>query len=68
MNSEQVYEEIENLLNHILPKKKLSEYGVTEEDLETFTTTVMEKQGRLMANNYVELTRDMVKEIYAALY
>ncbi|MDO5293879.1 MAG: 4-hydroxybutyrate dehydrogenase [bacterium] len=64
----EVYEEIETLLNHIITKKPLHEYGVKEEELEVFTTTVMEKQGRLMANNYVELTRDTVLAIYKELY
>lgn len=63
-----IYEEIENLLNNILPKKPLHEYGVTEEDLEAFTEVVMTQQGRLMANNYVELDRDTVYGIYKELY
>lgn len=65
---ENVYDELENLLNHILPKKALSEYGVTEENLVEFTDNVMEKQGRLMANNYVELLKDDVYGIYKRLY
>lgn len=64
----EVYEEAEKLLNHILPKKALREYGVTKEDLDTFTETVMTKQGRLMANNYTELTRETVRRIYGELY
>lgn len=63
-----VYEEIETLLNHIIPKRALSEYGVTKEDLVTFTDTVMTKQGRLMANNYVELDQKTVFSIYEELY
>lgn len=63
-----VYDELENLLNKILQKKPLREYGVKEEDLEKFTDNVMEKQGRLMANNYVTLTREDLLEIYKSLY
>ncbi|MEQ8198365.1 MAG: 4-hydroxybutyrate dehydrogenase [Clostridiaceae bacterium] len=65
---EEVYKEIEVLLNHIIPKKALHEYGVTESDLESFTETVMTKQGRLMANNYIELDQDTVFDIYKTLY
>ncbi|MEQ8154063.1 MAG: hypothetical protein ABRQ25_04085 [Clostridiaceae bacterium] len=65
---EEVYEEIEVLLNHIIPKKPLHEYGVTEGELETFTETVMTMQGRLMANNDVELDKDTVSDIYKKLY
>ncbi len=64
----EVYEKIEELLNVILPKKALHEYGVTKEDLDRFTETVMTKQGRLMANNYTELAEETVRAIYEALY
>ena len=65
---ENVYESLENLLNILIPKKALHEYGVTEEDLVEFTDSVMTNQGRLMANNFVELDRDRVYKIYKELY
>ena len=58
---------MENLLNRILPKKPLHEYGVTDEDVVTFTDSVLNTQGRLMANNFVPLTRDDVLDIYKKL-
>ncbi len=63
-----VFEKLEELLNCILPKKRLRDYGVTEEDLEIFADSVMANQGRLMANNFVELDRDRVYKIYRELY
>lgn len=63
-----VYDELEKLLNHILPKKALHEYGVTEDDLPAFAENVMKTQGRLMANNFVPLGRDRVLKIYRELY
>lgn len=63
-----VYTELENLLNVVLPKKALHEYGVTEEDLKEFTESVMLNQGRLMANNFVVLDADNVYSIYKALF
>lgn len=62
-----VYDELENLLNSILPKKPLHEYGVTNEDIIEFTDSVMKTQGRLMANNFVPLDRDRVLKIYKEL-
>jgi 4-hydroxybutyrate dehydrogenase len=62
-----VYTELENLLNLILPKKRLQEYGVTETDLNEFTDSVMVNQGRLMANNFVILDRERVYKIYKEL-
>lgn len=62
-----VYEKMEELLSNILPKKALHEYGVTETDINEFTEIVMTKQSRLMANNYTELDKGVVKEIYQKL-
>lgn len=64
----EVYVKLEELLNVMLPKKALHEYGVTEQDLIDFTDSVMTEQGRLMANNFVELDRDRVYKIYKELF
>lgn len=63
-----VYEELEKLLNCILMKKKLRDYGVTQEELEEFTDSVLENQGRLLANNFVPLDRERILKIYQELY
>lgn len=55
-------------IDALIPKKSLHEYRVKEEELEEFTEVVMTKQGRLMANNYVELDRNTVYGIYKKLY
>ena len=59
-----VYDRLEELINKLLPKKALHEYGVSEEELEEFTDSVLENQGRLMANNFVKLDRERVYKIY----
>ncbi len=64
----EVYIELEKLLNNLIVKKSLKEYGVSEEELLEFTSSVMENQGRLMANNFVELDKDRVYKIYKELY
>lgn len=66
--AEEAYDELESLLGHIISAKKMREYGVTEADIDAFTETVMIKQGRLMANNYTELTEQTVKAIYRSLW
>lgn len=63
-----VYDHLEDLLDRILPKKKLHEYGVTREDLDGFSKSVMETQGRLMAGSFVSLDYDRVLKIYTELY
>ena len=64
----EVYDKLEELLNQVLPKKALHEYGVTVQDLDTFTEAVMTTQGRLMGNNFVPLDAERVGKIYGELY
>ena len=63
-----VYDKLDELLGTILPKKTLRQYGVKQEELVVFTKSVMERQGRLMANNFVPLDADRVLKIYQELY
>ena len=64
----EVYDKLEELLNHLLQKKALREYGVTVEELEEFTVSVLENQGRLLANNFVPLDKKQIFKIYSQLY
>lgn len=63
-----VYEKLEELLNHLIYKKNLRRYGVTREDLEEFTDSVSANQGRLLANNFVPFDRERILKIYRELY
>lgn len=65
---EEVYEVLGSLLNNILPKKSLREYGVLEEELMEFAESVIKRQQRLMVNSYVTLNQEDVYEIYRSLY
>ena len=65
---EHVYEELEKLLNVILPKKALHEYGVKEEELPEFAKSVIENQQRLMKHSFVPLDYDKVYGIYKKLF
>lgn len=67
-DNEVVYDKLDELLGTILPKKTLRQYGVKQEELAVFTKSVMERQGRLMANNFVPLDADRVLKIYQELY
>lgn len=64
---EVVYDKLETLLNNIIPKKPLSVYGTTMDDLKAFTENVMTKQQRLTANNYTDLDESEVYDIYKTL-
>ena len=63
-----VYKKLEELLSHIMPLKPLRDYGVTKEDVKSFTVNVIEQQGRLTANNFVPLSAGEVEAIYTELY
>ncbi|WP_432405981.1 4-hydroxybutyrate dehydrogenase [Wukongibacter sp. M2B1] len=63
-----VYEALEIILDKMLTKPTLKEYGMQEEEIEAFTDSVIEKQQRLLANNYVPLSREDILSIYRNLY
>ncbi|MDD4564303.1 MAG: 4-hydroxybutyrate dehydrogenase [Eubacteriales bacterium] len=63
-----VYGELEKFLNKLIVKKPLREYGMVEIQIDEFTTSTIENQQRLLANNYVFLTEVDIREIFANLY
>lgn len=66
--TEEVYDQLEALLNQVLPKKALREYGVQESELETFSESVLANQQRLLKNSFIPMTKELVWEIYRSLY
>ena len=62
-----VYSEIEKVLDQLIARKPLREYGMTEEQIDVFTDSTLENQQRLLANNYVSLDRNEIHEIFAKL-
>ncbi len=65
---EDVYDELEDLLNKLIAKKQLREYGMTEDQIDEFTESTVKNQQRLLANNYVCLEDGEIREIFANLY
>ena len=64
----EVYEKQEDLLNQILPKKALREYGTKQEDLPIWAKSVIDNQQRLLKNNFIPMTEELVLKIYQDLY
>ncbi|OLA18910.1 MAG: hypothetical protein BHW17_10175 [Dorea sp. 42_8] len=60
--------EIGKLLDQIIARKPLHEYGMKEEEIESFAKTVEETQQRLLNQSYVKLTWQQMAEIYKELY
>lgn len=65
---DEVYDELEKLLNHLLQKKSLREYGMKEAEIEEFADSVVENQQRLLANNFVPFDRAKIVKVYSELY
>ncbi|SHJ42475.1 4-hydroxybutyrate dehydrogenase [Tepidibacter formicigenes] len=67
-NYEDVYENLENILDKLLYRKPLREYGMKKEEIETFTDSIIKGQKRLLVNNYIELSKEDIISIYRSLY
>lgn len=66
--ADEAYDKMFTVLDQILTRKTLKEYGANEEMLKTWTDEVMNGQQRLMKNNFVTLDADRVLKIYRELY
>lgn len=66
-DEESVYNNLELLLNKIIYKKTLKEYGANIEILEEWTKNVLETQQRLMVNSFVPLNSADILDIYKSL-
>jgi len=67
-DSQDPWEEMERLLNQLLPEKSLRDYGMEEQDIELFADSVIREQQRLLVNDYVELSRDEIRDVYQKLW
>jgi len=63
-----VYDQLEKMLDKLLSRQPLRQYGMKQEEIEGFTDDVLEKQQRLLNNNYVPLSREDIRDIYQKLY
>lgn len=63
-----VYEELTAVLDKLLSRKPLKEYGMKGEEIESFTDSVISGQQRLLGNSYVPLSREDILNIYKSLY
>ena len=61
-------ETLYELMDKILKKEPLREFGVKETDLPVFAADVIRTQQRLLKNNYIELSETQILEIYRAAY
>lgn len=63
-----VYDALETLLDRIIPRKHLRDYGMKAEECETWADDVLELQQRLLNQSYVKFDRDTMVRLYRELF
>lgn len=66
--TENIYDKLSDLLDQLLIRKPLREYGMKEVEIQGFTDSILATQQRLLVNNYVALSRDDIIGIYKRLF
>lgn len=64
----EAYKELEKLLDKIIVRKPLREYGMQEEEIESFAKSVEKSQQRLLNQSYIKFDANTMAEIYRELY
>ncbi len=67
-DNDKVYDNFENLMESLIKRKPLKEYGLKKEDITPLADKVISGQQRLLVNNYVPLTSGEVARIVEDLY
>lgn len=65
---DKVYAVIEELLGSLIQRKPLHEYGMKEEEIQSFAKSVEQEQQRLLNQSYVKFTAEDMEKIYKKLY
>lgn len=66
-SEEHAFDELDGYCQALLPRRRLSSYGMTEEQILSFTDMVLTRQNLLIANGYVTLTPAEIASVYRAL-
>ncbi|RFD74772.1 4-hydroxybutyrate dehydrogenase [Gardnerella vaginalis] len=63
-----VLDKLDEVLNTILPKHKLHEYGMTEDMIQSWAASVVKEQQRLLKNSYMHMDESAIAEVYASTF
>lgn len=55
---------LKELLNQVLPAKRMSEYGAVQEDIAPFAQSTVDNQQRLLKNSYIPLGKEDIQAVY----
>ncbi len=67
-SAETIWADLSQMLDSLIDRKPLQTYGMKESEIETWADAVIEGQQRLLQNNYTELSRDDIRDIYKQLF
>lgn len=67
-NTDNVIDELSNLLNKIWPVKKLRDFGMRENEIKEFAEEVYNELQSVLATSYIPLTKEELEEINRNLY
>lgn len=67
-SKDECFVKLEDLLNNVLPKKTLKEYGAKFEDLPNWANSCYKNQQRLLKNSLIEMSEEAILEIYNSIY
>jgi 4-hydroxybutyrate dehydrogenase len=67
-SNDDVYTCLENVLNSLIMRKPLREYGMKHDECAFFAETTIASQQRLLVNNYVPLSKEELTKMFADLY
>ena len=62
------FEKLDQLIRFIVEVPTLTSLGMKEEEIVTFSESVVLNQQRLMSNGYVNLNKEQIQEIYKTLF
>lgn len=62
------FTKLDEFLGKLLPLKSLKEYGMKEEEIDTFAKSVIDNQQRLLVNSYIPFTLEHARKIYRNRY
>ena len=62
------FDALEGLLEGVLTRKRLNQYGMSEDQIDIFTESTIRNQQRLLVNSYVELSADDMRGMFSSLY
>ena len=64
----QAIEQLDTLIRTLFDVPTLSSLGMKEEEIVSFSQSVVKNQQRLMSNGYVNLNEEQIQEVYKRLF